>query len=364
MGGDLGQVGDAQDLVARASAHRLRPTGSALRPPMPVSISSKTRVGVASAAARTSLIARATRLSSPPEAIRASGRAGSPGFGAMRKTTSSIPAGVEGDGVAIDLDGRLVGGGRRRPTATSNTSAGKPSVLEGEADGRDRVAAAVDRLARDRLCGGGGDLVQQARRRRRRVGPARSSSVAESLGLRRRSLAVGDAPPPRRRRTVARARRSATDAPRARPSAAGSWSTSSARSRASAATSSSSASRPASRSASGSNRASSGASAPAASRRATADRFAGAAPLPDQRLVDRRRPRRDRLAVLGRRRGAPRISSASPGRRRAAAISVASCSAISSRRSSSRGSSASSARAARLSRQRSTAVATAARSAS
>ena len=51
------------------------------------------------------------------------------------------------------------------------------------------------------------------------------------------------------------------------------------------------------------------------------------------------------------------ISAASPGRRPPAAISAASCSRISSRRSSSRGSIASSASAARFARQRSTAAA-------
>jgi hypothetical protein len=84
VGRDLGQMGHAQDLVAPRERHRLRPTGSALRPPMPVSTSSKTRTGVSSASARTLLIASATRDSSPPDAIRASGRAGSPGFGASR----------------------------------------------------------------------------------------------------------------------------------------------------------------------------------------------------------------------------------------------------------------------------------------
>ena len=62
----------------------LRPIGSALRPPMPLSTSSNTRVGVWSASATTRLMARATRDSSPPDAIRASARAGSPGLGASR----------------------------------------------------------------------------------------------------------------------------------------------------------------------------------------------------------------------------------------------------------------------------------------
>ena len=70
VGGDLGQVGHAQDLVAagerpEAPPDRDRRCGHRC----PVSTSSKTSVGVSSAAARTCLIARATRLISPPEAI-------------------------------------------------------------------------------------------------------------------------------------------------------------------------------------------------------------------------------------------------------------------------------------------------------
>ena len=52
---------------------------------MPASTSSKTSVGVASAAARTPLMASATRDSSPPDAMRANGRGCSPGLGASTK---------------------------------------------------------------------------------------------------------------------------------------------------------------------------------------------------------------------------------------------------------------------------------------
>jgi hypothetical protein len=41
---NLGQVGDAQNLLAAASDLSFCPTASAARPPMPMSISSKTRV--------------------------------------------------------------------------------------------------------------------------------------------------------------------------------------------------------------------------------------------------------------------------------------------------------------------------------
>ena len=176
VGGDLGQVRDAQDLVARASAQRLRPTGSALRPPMPVSTSSKTSVGVSSASARTCLIASATRDSSPPDAIRASGRAGSPGFGASRKTTWSTPDGIERDRVAVELDRRLVGGRRAPPERDLEHAGREPELRERLADGRRRGAAAgrpaCARTGRGRR---GRDLGQQPRRRRRSR-RARSSS--------------------------------------------------------------------------------------------------------------------------------------------------------------------------------------------
>src|SRR5207249_12088561 len=80
---------DALPIWSRASVQRLRPTPSALRPPIPASISSNTSVGVASASASTSLTASATRDSSPPDAIRDSGRAGSPGFGARSEEHTS-----------------------------------------------------------------------------------------------------------------------------------------------------------------------------------------------------------------------------------------------------------------------------------
>ena len=83
-----------------------------------------------------------------------------------------------------------------------------------------------------------------------------------------------------------------------------------------------------------------------------------------ERVVERRRCRGRSPRRAAPRPAAARISVASPGRSRAAAISSASCSAISSRRASSRGSSSSSASAARFARQRSTAPAIVARSAS
>src|SRR5438046_469691 len=57
------------------------PTTGALRPPTPTSISSKIRVARWSTRARTALSASATRASSPPLAIRPSGRGGWPAVG-------------------------------------------------------------------------------------------------------------------------------------------------------------------------------------------------------------------------------------------------------------------------------------------
>ena len=142
---------------------------------------------------------------------------------------------------------------------------------------------------------------------------------------------------------------------------AGSCSMPSARPRTSAATSSSSASRPASRSASASNRGSRRAR-PRDSRTAIA--AASRAPAPSAVSASR-------TAAAPRAIASPcwaadsraRISSASPGRSLAAAISAASCSRRSTRRASSRGSIDSSASAARFARQRSTTSAVAARAA-
>ncbi len=60
----------------RASSARRRPTAVAVAPPTPASISSNTSVSTVSASPRTPLSASITRESSPPEAMRASGRAG------------------------------------------------------------------------------------------------------------------------------------------------------------------------------------------------------------------------------------------------------------------------------------------------
>ena len=197
----------------RASAQRLRPIGSALRPPIPVSISSKTSVGVSSTSARTCLIARATRLISPPEAILASGRAGSPEFGASRNTTWSTPLASNASASPSSS------------TAGSSSSAGSPA--EGDLEHAVREAERHEH--------------RPDRRRRAPVPPppgrptgaaaATATSLQESrvLGLAGVALVVepaqpvrlgerparrGRSPPPRRRRSVARGRRSRRAAPR------------------------------------------------------------------------------------------------------------------------------------------------------
>ena len=84
MGRDLRQVGHAQDLVAPGEAPQAPPdrVGAPTADPGVdlVEDERRRRVGLG----QDRLMARATRDSSPPEAIRASGRAGSPGFGARR----------------------------------------------------------------------------------------------------------------------------------------------------------------------------------------------------------------------------------------------------------------------------------------
>ena len=66
------------------------PTTRAVLPPIPASISSKTRVA-APAAGPSPLSASITRESSPPEAASRSGAGSMPGFGATRSSTVSRP---------------------------------------------------------------------------------------------------------------------------------------------------------------------------------------------------------------------------------------------------------------------------------
>ena len=139
----------------------------------------------------------------------------------------------------------------------------------------------------------------------------------------------------------------------------GSCSMPSARSRISVAASSSSASRPASRSAAGSKRGSRRAR-PRTSRTAIAAASRAPVPSPASASWTAAAPRAIASPCWAAWRRA-RISSASPGRSRAAAISATSCSSRSTRRASSRGSIASSASAERFARQRSTTSAIATR---
>ena len=109
-GRNLREVGDAEDLLGAGESLSLWPTASAARPPIPMSISSKTRVrGVVfffdlvesdlewEPSSTATFSARRTRESSPPEAISTSGLSGSPGLVEMRYSTSSQPAEVHAD---------------------------------------------------------------------------------------------------------------------------------------------------------------------------------------------------------------------------------------------------------------------------
>jgi len=91
---DLGQMGDAQNLVALGQATSFLPTSSAVPPPMPASTSSKTTVSRSSPRARMALRASTTRESSPPDAIAARGLMASPTLGAIRKPARSAPLSV------------------------------------------------------------------------------------------------------------------------------------------------------------------------------------------------------------------------------------------------------------------------------
>jgi hypothetical protein len=94
-GGDLRQWVTQSTCWALLRALSFWPTASAARPPMPMSISSKTSVrgvadfffGLAAPSSTLTFRASMTRLISPPEAISCSGLSGSPGLVAMRYST-------------------------------------------------------------------------------------------------------------------------------------------------------------------------------------------------------------------------------------------------------------------------------------
>ena len=83
------------------------PTSIAAAPPMPASTSSNTNVGTGSAAAITTSIASMTRLSSPPDALLATGRGSAPVCGASSIATSSRPLADSAPGVDRDDDSRV-----------------------------------------------------------------------------------------------------------------------------------------------------------------------------------------------------------------------------------------------------------------
>ena len=137
-------------------------SGSALRPPIPVSTSSNTSVGVASASARTRLIARATRDSSPPEAIRASGRGGSPGFGASRYTTWSMPAASKATASPSTSTAGSPGPAGRRPTRDLEDAGRETRAPRGLRRRPPVSVAAASPRAADSAAGGCADREQQA----------------------------------------------------------------------------------------------------------------------------------------------------------------------------------------------------------
>ena len=79
---DLCEVRHDEHLVLRGERLQARADRDAVAPPMPASISSKTSTGTVSACPSTPLSASITRETSPPDAMRASGRGVSPDAGA------------------------------------------------------------------------------------------------------------------------------------------------------------------------------------------------------------------------------------------------------------------------------------------
>ena len=120
---------------------------------MPASTSSKTSVaGPASAAALIS--ASITRESSPPEAMSRSGPAGTPGFGAIRNSTSSAPLGPCSARSASRASN--VAPSIARSASTATTVPARPAAAS--VARRAQLRRALGRLGPDRLQRGGGAL--------------------------------------------------------------------------------------------------------------------------------------------------------------------------------------------------------------
>ena len=130
-------------------------------------------------------MASATRDSSPPDAMRASGRAGSPGLGANVKTTSSIPVASNCHGVAIDLDGRAPAPPAAGATATRNWVRREPEPDQAPPPSADSALGRRRRPLVDRIAAASGRPREQGR----------ASSAARAARARHRGRAAG---PPRR----------------------------------------------------------------------------------------------------------------------------------------------------------------------
>src|SRR5439155_10421 len=109
------------------TAASFSPTTDAARPPIPASTSSNTMVGARSYPERTTCSASMLRASSPPEAMRASGRTGSPGLPGKRNSTRSAPRGPHSASAAsITATSNLA---RSSPSRRSSASTAGPRLL-------------------------------------------------------------------------------------------------------------------------------------------------------------------------------------------------------------------------------------------
>ena len=196
----------------RATWRSFLPTVSAVLPPMPTSTSSKISTGTASVAASTTLSASIVRESSPPEAMRASGRTSSPELPENRNSAWSTPFGPEPPRLRAD---REISRGRpaRAPAAPgTRRSRGPAPASSASTEVSSRPTACVAPLgevggARRQL---GAQPLGRARSdgprpRRRARGASRSvSSRARSAEDRLHALAVLPLEPTRSRPRAAR----------------------------------------------------------------------------------------------------------------------------------------------------------------
>ncbi len=161
----------------------------AVAPPRPASTSSKTTVPAPPAPAATVMSASITRESSPPEAISRSGPGGTPGFGAIRNSTSSPPVAAYRASGSPSAPERPVTRTSKRASSIATSSSSAATASARPPAPRPRASASSDASC-STLLARGHELVLEAapsRHRRSRAGRARRGTAPRVRARTRRS---------------------------------------------------------------------------------------------------------------------------------------------------------------------------------